>query len=52
MKYPFEIERVPAFLGTKDITHLFQDQYEHIVKPSMEVAEKALNGKINKFYWY
>ncbi len=47
MKYPFEIKRVPAFLGTKDITHLYQDQYEHIVKPSMEVAKKALNGKVD-----
>ena len=29
MNYPFEIQRVPAFLGTKNITHLFQDQYFH-----------------------
>ena len=47
MNYPFEIQRVPAFLGTKNITHLFQDQYDHIVKPVMEVAEKALDGQVD-----
>jgi len=47
MNYPFEIQRVPAFLGTKNITHLFQDQYNHIVEPVMEVAEKALDGQVD-----
>ena len=47
MTYPFEIEKVPAFLGTKKITHLYQDQYDHIVNPVMEVAEKAFNGEVD-----
>jgi len=47
MSYPFEIEKVPAFLGTKKITKIYQDQYDHIVKPVMEVTEKAFNGEVD-----
>ena len=47
MNYPFEIKKVPAFLGNRNVKYLFQDQYDHIVKPVMEVAEKALDGQVD-----
>tara|TARA_Y100001973_G_scaffold69245_1_gene101030 strand:+ start:2041 stop:3852 length:1812 start_codon:yes stop_codon:yes gene_type:complete len=46
MSYPFAPLMTKAFLGIDDITEIYEDQYEHIVTPVMNVVNTSFDNAV------
>ena len=46
MSYPFAPAMTNAFLGIDDIAEIYEDQYEHIVTPVMNVVDTSFDNAV------